>query len=101
LAAGGVHPVQLYEAALNLGLFGFLARRCPRKAFEGEVAALYVTIYAGLRFLVEFFRGDYGVKHLGDWATSGQLMSLGLLAFGVWLYRLLGRRALRDRPSRA
>jgi phosphatidylglycerol:prolipoprotein diacylglycerol transferase len=57
------HPTQVYEALLNLVLFGFLARfvlprvekgRWPR----GSGLAAYVLGYAALRFCVEFLRGD-------------------------------------------
>lgn len=88
----GVHPVQLYEAFLDLGLYLGLARQYRRKRFDGQVFALYLVGYAVLRFGVEFFRGDYERRYLGGWATPGQLVSAGVLAVAVWLWRRLGRR---------
>ncbi len=57
------HPTQVYEAVLNLVLFGALARVVlPRVASgklpRGSGLAGYVLGYAALRFAVEFLRGD-------------------------------------------
>ncbi len=53
-----VHPTQVYESALNLGLYLGLAWLYRRKKFDGEVFAVYLVGYAMLRSLVEMFRGD-------------------------------------------
>jgi len=89
----GVHPTQIYEAGANLLLYAALAWQYRRKGFEGRVFATYLIAYAGLRFLIEFFRGDYEVRHLGGWATAGQAVSLAVLAAGVGLYQWLRRSA--------
>lgn len=57
------HPTQVYEAVLNLALFGLLASLVlPRVASgrwpRGSGLAGYVLGYAALRFAVEFLRGD-------------------------------------------
>lgn len=57
------HPTQVYEAVLNLVLFGLLARvALPRvkdgRWREGSGLAFYALGYAALRFAVEFLRGD-------------------------------------------
>jgi phosphatidylglycerol:prolipoprotein diacylglycerol transferase len=91
--SGPVHPTQLYEAALNLGLYGALAWHYRRKRFAGETFAWYLIGYAVLRFAVEFFRGDYPQRYLG-WATPGQLTSVLVLATGLILWwRGSGRSA--------
>lgn len=65
---GGRHPAQLYEALAEAVIFGvlllkFLSTAGPRrKPGPWELAALpalYVTLYAPMRFLNEFFRGDH------------------------------------------
>jgi phosphatidylglycerol:prolipoprotein diacylglycerol transferase len=58
----GVHPVQVYDALLNIGFFLFLAWLHRRKKFDGQVFAAYLIGYAVLRSLVETFRGDYPVR---------------------------------------
>ena len=57
------HPTQVYEAVLNLALFGALVRfALPRvrdgRWRPGSVLAAYILGYAALRFAVEFLRGD-------------------------------------------
>lgn len=89
-AAGNLprHPSQLYEAFLEgivlfVVLWVFSSR--PRKA--GAVGGLFLVGYALSRFVVEFFREPDA--HLGavafDWMTMGQLLSLPMFVFGLWL----------------
>lgn len=67
-----VHPTQLYEAVFDFALFFFLTRRYEKKRFEGEVAALYFSLYAVARFLVEFVRDDnpfWGFLTVNQWIS--------------------------------
>ena len=76
-----VHPVQLYEAALNLLLYAVLVwtyRRSPR---EGRATALYLLAYAVIRFATETFRGDDRLRWLG--LSVSQHASIGLFLTGV------------------
>jgi len=86
-----VHPVQVYDAVLNLGFFLFLAWLHRRKKFDGQVFALYLIGYALLRSFVEIFRGDYPARHLGGIATPAQLVSIAILAAGLVLLWKLPR----------
>ncbi|MEW6304297.1 MAG: prolipoprotein diacylglyceryl transferase [Verrucomicrobiota bacterium] len=81
-----VHPTQVYEALLNLALYGGLAWLFRRKKFDGQVFAVYLLGYAVLRSVVESFRGDYPVHYLGGWATPAHLVSIGIFACGAVLY---------------
>lgn len=84
----GVHPTQVYDAALNLGLYGFLEWLYRRKRFDGQVFSAYLVGYAICRSIVEIFRGDYP-RHYFGWATPAQLVSVGILAAGLVLLRVL------------
>lgn len=86
-----LHPVQLYEAALNLALYGFLARLHGKQQFHGQVFASYLLAYGVIRFAVEFFRGDYPIRYLGGWLTPGQIVSLLVCAIGLALWFYLRR----------
>ncbi|HPW18941.1 MAG TPA: prolipoprotein diacylglyceryl transferase [Candidatus Aminicenantes bacterium] len=55
-----MHPVQLYEAALNFLNFGVLFLILRKKRFDGQVFALYILNYSVIRFFTEYFRGDHG-----------------------------------------
>ena len=57
------HPTQVYEAVLNIVLFGVLAKAVLPRVADGRLPrgsglAGYVLGYAALRFAVEFLRGD-------------------------------------------
>jgi phosphatidylglycerol:prolipoprotein diacylglycerol transferase len=81
--AAAVHPTQLYEAAGNLVLLAGLLALDRRRRPAGQLWWLYVLGYAGLRFTIEFFRGDYsryywGGLTLGHWIAGGLAVVAGL-----------------------
>lgn len=71
------HPSQLYEAASHFLLFGVLVwilRGRPHWVRErpGTLAALFMALYGGLRFLTDFYRADdtfWGPFSSGQWAS--------------------------------
>ena len=81
----GVHPTQIYEALLNMGLYLGLAKCYQRRSFEGQIFALYLIGYGVLRALVETFRGDYETRSFGI-LSQGQLISVPILAVGITLF---------------
>jgi phosphatidylglycerol---prolipoprotein diacylglyceryl transferase len=90
-----VHPVQLYESTLALGLclalhFWFEKRRWP-----GEVVCLAVLGYATIRFGTEFLRADNVPSYLG--LTLSQVISLILGASSIAV--LVVRHAASKRPE--
>ena len=96
--AGGFvprHPSQLYEALLEGAvLFSMLWPLRGRPWPSGCKTALFFVGYGVIRFLVEFFREpdpQLGFIALG-WVTMGQLLSLGLVVFGLvlWAFRNKG-----------
>lgn len=98
----GLHPTQLYEAALNFALCGLLLFLYRRKKFDGQIFASYLIGYAVLRAFVEAFRGDYDTFYLGGLLTPGQaagglIFAIGLALF-VWLSR---KRATPAAPAAA
>ena len=82
-----VHPTQIYDSLLNLGLYAVLAWLYRRKKFDGQVFGVYLVCYAVLRSFVEMFRGDYPEyqHYLGGWATPAHLVSILILAAGLVL----------------
>jgi phosphatidylglycerol:prolipoprotein diacylglycerol transferase len=99
-----LHPTQLYESGADALIASFLyVTILPRiekgDLKRGTLSALYLGLYAVLRFTDEFFRGD--VNHLPIGITSAQAFSLGLLALSAvslsYLYRRSPSHASRPR----
>lgn len=70
-----IHPTQLYESAAQLLLFlAFITLR-PLRRFHGQIAGLWLMVYAVERSTVELFRGDLerGTIHgpLAKWGLGG------------------------------
>lgn len=84
------HPSQLYEA-LGEGLILFFvlffaSRTAWFKAVPGRLGGLFLSGYALARIVVECFREpDPQLGFLFAGATMGQLLSLPMLAIGLWL----------------
>jgi phosphatidylglycerol:prolipoprotein diacylglycerol transferase len=98
------HPSQLYEAGLE-GLVMFAAlwwySRKPRPRYA--VSGLFALLYGVFRFAVEFVRvPDQQLEYLAfGWVTMGQLLSLPLVALGLFLLWLSRRAPTLCPESRA
>ena len=89
-----VHPTQLYEAigclAISAVLIAFVH---PRKRFDGQVFLLFLLLYSGLRFVLEYWRADDRGALLG--LSTSQLISLAAAVVVAILWEVLSRRARR------
>jgi phosphatidylglycerol---prolipoprotein diacylglyceryl transferase len=109
------HPSQLYQAglegALLLAVMLWLAFRRDALKVPGQITGVFLAGYGAARFVVEYFRQadaqfitpDNPLGHvirLGDsfGITMGQLLSLPMLAAGVFLI-LFARRRLQGLPA--
>lgn len=94
-----LHPTQLYEVAYLLGIFGVVNLFYPRRRFPGQVALLYLVLYATFRSINELFRGDLTRGHflegvLGQTLSTSQGLSI-LLVIGALAVFVLGARRSR------
>lgn len=87
----GRHPTQLYEAFLEglvlfVALWWYTSQRASRPVL-GRATGLFLAGYGIFRLVVEFMR--IPDAHLGylafGWLTMGQLLSLPMIAIGLWL----------------
>jgi phosphatidylglycerol---prolipoprotein diacylglyceryl transferase len=85
-----LHPTQIYSTIDGLILFLLLTAYFPLRTRDGQVMGLLLVTYPITRFLIEYLRNDEGVFSAG--MTISQLISLGLLAFGVAYWTILSRR---------
>jgi phosphatidylglycerol:prolipoprotein diacylglycerol transferase len=95
------HPSQLYQAGLE-GIALFVAlwwySRKPRPRYA--VSGLFALLYGVFRFAVEFVRiPDAQIGYIAfGWLTMGQVLSLPLIALGLfWLW--LSRRSPTLQPA--
>jgi phosphatidylglycerol:prolipoprotein diacylglycerol transferase len=95
-----VHPTQLYEGFLDLGVFLFLYWFRPRKLYSGQMVLLYLCLAGLVRFGVEFFRSplDYRGPVFFGWMPLTQLLALVLFLVCGGLLIFWGARS-RHRES--
>lgn len=99
-----LHPVQLYESAVCLALFGVLVWLARRKRFDGEIILAYTFLYACARFVLEFFRGDADRGFLfGGALSTSQFIAVVLAPAAVAFWVVRRRRGLEtaaaERPA--
>lgn len=84
------HPSQLYEAALEgLLLFLLMLFATRKRIVRFQPIGIFFTGYALARILVECFRTPEITHNLGILQlTQGQLLSLPMLALGLWFLYL-------------
>lgn len=85
------HPSQLYEAGLEglaLGVVMWVAARRGALAKRGTMTALLLIGYGIARFAVEYVREpDAQLGTLFGITTMGQLLSLPMIGFGIYIYQ--------------
>ncbi len=98
LAPTGVslYPTQPMEALGEVLIFLFLVWRGRHQKFSGQIFALYIMIYAVLRFVLEYLRGD---TDRGWWMEPYVSTSQGIaiIMFTVGLCIYLWRRQYATR----
>ena len=78
-----VHPTQLYEAVLMIGVFMLLWRLRANNHGTGWLFGVYLMLAGTERFLVEFLRAKE--DHLAGVFTLAQLVAIGLVTTGAVL----------------
>lgn len=82
------HPTQLYEALSYLAIFVLLLlvyRFKRQKLTEGFLFGLFLTLIFSARILVEFVKEKQEAYTLETLFTTGQLLSIPFILFGLWL----------------
>lgn len=89
-----LHPVMLYELAINFAIFCFLWFVVRKKNYKfGFTLALYFILYSLGRGFVESFRADSLM--MGDFRTAQvvSLVSIVIGSFLIYKYKLYTKRA--------
>jgi phosphatidylglycerol:prolipoprotein diacylglycerol transferase len=82
------HPTQLYEAGINLLIFGILWSSRKKEKFDGYLFLLYLVLYSSGRFVVEIFRES---QILVSPLTVAQVASLAIIVGSVLLIQRKAR----------
>jgi prolipoprotein diacylglyceryl transferase len=82
------HPVQLYEAIAYICIFlvMLVLYRRGLVSREGRLTGSMVTMLFSARFLLEFFKTGQSTLDPSMPITMGQLLSIPLVLFGIWLF---------------
>ncbi|MBO5198568.1 MAG: prolipoprotein diacylglyceryl transferase [Lachnospiraceae bacterium] len=83
-------PTQIISSIGNFIIAGILFAMAKRNKKDGRVGSMYMILYGIGRFLIEFLRDDPRGE-VGFLSTS-QFISLFIVAAGVILYVIFGRR---------
>jgi phosphatidylglycerol:prolipoprotein diacylglycerol transferase len=78
-----VHPTQIYEALVGLGLLLLLLWHRKHQKFRGQIFFTFVFAYGFLRFLLELVRDDDERGFIPPNADRYLLISGGLLVFAL------------------
>ena len=97
-----VLPVQLFEAAGNLGICCLLLWFWGRLRFSGHVFTLYLLFYGIMRFFLEYLRGDVDRGlYFNETISTSQIISLIAIAAGLTMMTVLRHRGARPALSSA
>lgn len=97
-----LHPTQLYESGAEFFNFLILIFVARRQRFRGEIFAMFLMLYGFERGLIEFVRGDPGrTLFLRGRFSLMQVVSLGLIFLGAWMWRQGSRKSQRVRAAEA
>jgi phosphatidylglycerol:prolipoprotein diacylglycerol transferase len=91
-----LHPTQLYEIALILGIMVILLMFKRYQRFEGQLFFIYVMLYGVGRCFTELFRGDVARGYIiEDVLSHSQFISLLLVAVVAVVYWFYWRKMKR------
>ncbi len=87
-------PTQIYSSIGDFAMAFLLMAYAKKEPAKGRVAAGYCILYSIGRFVIEIFRNDYRGEY-GPFSTS-QLISVFILAIGIVMYVVAGRKREND-----
>jgi len=96
------HPAQLYEAIIYLLVFGllmFLFWKTNASRLKGFLTGIFFVTVFGARFLIEFIKEDQVSFEGGMPINMGQILSIPLILFGIYLVIKHSRSLKRGTPE--
>jgi phosphatidylglycerol:prolipoprotein diacylglycerol transferase len=94
-----LHPAQLYESILSLGIFGVVFWLRKRKRFDGQLILTYFFLAGLARFTAEFFRASTELDPRGPeiifHMPATQVVALGIAVISGAILLWAWRRSLK------
>lgn len=87
-----LHPTQLYEALIGLGIFIFLIRWERKKSFDGELFFLFLLFYSIARFFIELLRGDPRGFLFNGLLSTSQFIGIFLAILSIFMLFYLKKK---------
>lgn len=87
-----LHPTELYEAIACLAIFFILVRMARSKRFDGQITLAYVFLYAVVRFVIEFYRGDAVRGTVFGWLSTSQFIAMLMVVAVALVFPYLAKR---------
>ncbi|MFV8354192.1 prolipoprotein diacylglyceryl transferase [Flavobacterium sp. XS2P14] len=91
-----VHPTQLYEVFILLGLLTMLYIIKKKKKFHGQIFLLYISLYGISRAILEIFRGDSRGFIIKDIVSHSQFIGFLLLVTSIIFYTKLKKQNITN-----
>jgi prolipoprotein diacylglyceryltransferase len=82
------HPAQFYEALAYLAIFIIvytIYNKSYKKLKDGYLFGIFLVLVFSARFLIEFFKENQEAFEQGMMLNMGQLLSLPLILWGLYL----------------
>lgn len=81
-----VHPTQLYESMMLIGIMIILLIIKKHQQFKGQLFLIYLMLYAFGRGFLELFRGDQRGFIINDVLSHSQFIALCLMSIAAYFY---------------
>ena len=78
-------PTQIIESICNIGIFAILLVTYKKYLVTYKTIGLYFILYAIVRFILEFFRGDL-IRGIYFSLSTSQWISILLVVFGIGIF---------------
>ena len=89
-------PAEVWESQLDFVIFALLLMFNSRDSkVKGQTFALYIMLYSAMRFVLEFFRGDYRSVLVADFYPA-QVGAIAFFAAGAIFFLYFGTKKNRS-----
>jgi phosphatidylglycerol:prolipoprotein diacylglycerol transferase len=95
-----LHPTQLYESTAAFLIFVFLLWLGRHKRFHGQVILSYIVLYASVRFVIEFFRGDASRGTVFGVLSTSQFVAIVMVLAAVLTFPYLMKNRRLESAAR-